>query len=530
MAQVQLGGPLPPVRAPLGNQVTLSKTLLGKALFWDEQLSSTRTMSCGSCHIPSAGGSDPRSFGIRALHPGLDGVTGTGDDVLGSPGVPATDANGNYVGSLSFGLGPQVTGRRSMSLINAAFVNELFWDGRAADAFVDPESGLTLLNRNAALESQAVGPVLSDVEMGHMGITFSEFIERIEDSPPLDLAANIPLPLSTWINGRDYAELFEEAFGSAGVSAARFAMALATYERTLVADQTPLRDFADGDTSALLPDERRGLQVFQNRGCATCHGGPRLTNDAFFYTGVRPAAEDLGRFLVTGINGDRGAMKTPSLLNLSLRAPFFHQGGKASIAEVVDFYDQGGDFNAPNLDPRIRPLNLTAGQRSDLIAFLGRPLVDARVRDGLVPFDRPSLYSEGLNVPLHYGAGTPGSSGVVPQLLALEPAKVGNPNMSIGIESAPAGGLGVLLFGTASDLNGTDLLGAAIHVQLTPTLVTRMLPLTSTGVAAGSGSLSFRVPGNLALVGMSRFVQWLVLAPGESGIGASTDAVRVTAF
>ena len=70
---------LPPVRVPAGNAITPEKALLGKALFWDEQLSSTRTVACGTCHVPSAGGTDPRAAG--AVHPGADGVFGTPDDV-----------------------------------------------------------------------------------------------------------------------------------------------------------------------------------------------------------------------------------------------------------------------------------------------------------------------------------------------------------------------------------------------------------------------------------------------------------------
>ena len=106
-------GPLQPPPAPAGNPLTPEKILLGKSLFWDEQLSSTRTVACGTCHIPAAGASDPRTaVSPLALHPGADGQFETADDVLGSPGVPQSLADGTYVDHPDFGILPQATGRR----------------------------------------------------------------------------------------------------------------------------------------------------------------------------------------------------------------------------------------------------------------------------------------------------------------------------------------------------------------------------------------------------------------------------------
>ena len=115
--------PETPPPAPPGNPVTPAKAQLGKVLFWDEQLSSTRTVSCGTCHIPAAGGDDPRSAsGPLAVHPGPDGVFGGPDDVFGSPGVPLNQADGSYSWQASFGLLPQVTPRRTVSSLNAGLV------------------------------------------------------------------------------------------------------------------------------------------------------------------------------------------------------------------------------------------------------------------------------------------------------------------------------------------------------------------------------------------------------------------------
>ena len=110
-------GQLPEAMAPPGNPITRDKVRLGKALFWEEQLSAHDGVACGTCHRPSAGGSDPRV----ETHAGPDGEFGTDDDRFGSPGTPG-----------------RVTPRRPRSVIAASYGFELFWDGRAAERFVDP--------------------------------------------------------------------------------------------------------------------------------------------------------------------------------------------------------------------------------------------------------------------------------------------------------------------------------------------------------------------------------------------------------
>ena len=148
--------PLNPPPVPAGNPVTADKANLGKALFWDEQLSSTRTISCGTCHQPSAGGSDPRSLIGTTDHPGADGEFGTADDVTGSPGVLKKTAAGLHELEDFFGIAEQVTGRYAPSAINAGYSPSLFWDGRATGQFVDPVSGQTVIANGAALESQVL--------------------------------------------------------------------------------------------------------------------------------------------------------------------------------------------------------------------------------------------------------------------------------------------------------------------------------------------------------------------------------------
>ena len=125
---------LPAVVAPAENPFTNEKFILGKALFWDEQLSSTNTMSCGTCHQPSAAGADP----IAALNPGADGVFGTPDDVLGSFGVRTLDADDNLQDDPVFGTGVQPTGRAASPVCNTAFASGLCWAGRAGAAVTPP--------------------------------------------------------------------------------------------------------------------------------------------------------------------------------------------------------------------------------------------------------------------------------------------------------------------------------------------------------------------------------------------------------
>ena len=148
--------PLNPPAQPAGNTVTAAKAFLGKTLFWDEQLSSTQTVACGTCHFASNGGSDARAIvgNPRSTNPGADGTFGTADDVFASPGVISNNGDGTYSLSPTYGFHEQVTGRKSRSYIDAGFSNSLFWDGRATSTFSDPIGGAVVLANGAALESQ----------------------------------------------------------------------------------------------------------------------------------------------------------------------------------------------------------------------------------------------------------------------------------------------------------------------------------------------------------------------------------------
>ncbi len=126
---------LPPVPVPPENPITEEKRVLGKILFWEEQLSSDNTVACGTCHrLDTAGGGDPR----LNYNPGSDGIFGTEDDVYGSRGIRHYDADGTPVDDPLYGHEPRVTRRNAQPFITAAWAEDNFWDGRASGTFRDP--------------------------------------------------------------------------------------------------------------------------------------------------------------------------------------------------------------------------------------------------------------------------------------------------------------------------------------------------------------------------------------------------------
>ncbi|WP_228290820.1 cytochrome c peroxidase [Shewanella cyperi] len=405
-----------PVPVPADNPITESKRQLGKILFWDEQLSSDDTVACGSCHKAAAGGADPNP----AAHPGPDGLFGTEDDTLGSHGIRHYDANLNLVADASFGFQPQVTGRATPSFINAAFANELFWDGRASASFSDPlNPSLELLPNRAALESQAVGPILSSVEMAASDRSWNDVTTKLARVTPLALASNIPADIAPAIAaGQGYPGLFAAAFGDSNITPARIAMAIATYERTLVADQTPWDRFIAGDATAMTQRQIAGWELFDGQSlCGRCHVPPLFSDNRFYNLGLRPAAEDIGHMLVTDNSRDYGRFKVPSLRNLGLRPALMHVGWVTDARDAIAFYNSNADAangianrhqqfhedqsgiptTTPGVTVPYSNLSLASGNerpQENVADFLANALTDPRVAAETFPFDRPTLGSE----------------------------------------------------------------------------------------------------------------------------------------
>src|SRR5436190_1060999 len=476
-------GPLNPPPQPAGNLVTATKAYLGKTLFWDEQLSATGTVACGTCHFAANGGSDSRSAvgSVRARNAGADNVFGTADDVFASPGVISNNADGTYSFSPVYGFHEQVTGRKSRSYIDAGFSPVLFWDGRASGTFTDPIGGAVVLPIGGALESQVLGPPVSSTEMANANRTWGDVASRVVNSSPLALSPSVPAGLRDWIGGRSYPELFQEAFGSSNVTPVRIAEAIATFERTLYSDRTPF-DLSVQQITLLAAAETRGQGIFNTRGCNVCHAGNLFSDNAFHNVGVRPQTEDTGRFQVTGNANNIGEFRTPILRNVGLRGPYFHDGHFQTLEEVVAFYNRGGDFDAPNINHNlIRPLRLNGQQQSDLVAFLRNALSDPRVVAGTAPFDRPTLYSESNRIPVITGTGTQGSGGNIPQPVAVEPPLVGNASFSVGVSNALGGAQAVLVIDSSDP-------GAGPTIPATGSFARISLTLNGSGAGQGFGS------------------------------------------
>ncbi|NJK88633.1 MAG: hypothetical protein HC923_04015 [Myxococcales bacterium] len=208
---------------PPENPYSADKALLGKILFWDEQMSSDNTMACGTCHVPSAGGADPRA--TTAGHPGPDGILGGIDDIHGARGVARCEIqNGQVVrkDDATFGPNPQFTGRKAPSYLDAMYYPDIFWDGRATSQFTVPNTGEVAITRGGALESQSMGPPLSDAEMACENRTWDDIEAKLEVVVPLALATELPDDMARILcDYPSYPELFAWAFPNDPWSAQR---------------------------------------------------------------------------------------------------------------------------------------------------------------------------------------------------------------------------------------------------------------------------------------------------------------------
>jgi cytochrome c peroxidase len=217
-------------------------------------------------------------------------------------------------------------------------------------------------------------------------------------------------------------------------------LAIQMYESTLVSDDSRFDQFMSGNRTALTALEQMGLDRFQGKGhCTSCHNGAEFTDAAvsnilahngvveqlpggrwhdigFHNIGVRPTDDDMGiaasdpsglaslsaaQLASSGLLAGtavpagapvsvRGAVKTPSLRNIELTAPFFVNGGQATLSQVVDFYSHAGDFPSVDVDPNLERVSFGTLDRVSVVAFL-KSLTDERVRNQSAPFDHPSL-------------------------------------------------------------------------------------------------------------------------------------------
>jgi cytochrome c peroxidase len=239
---------------------------------------------------------------------------------------------------VSTGIRGQKGARKAPTFINAAWAlfPHTFWDGRAG-----------------SLEEQALGPVENPIEMGNTHDAMIETISGIEG----------------------YAPYFEQAFGSPGITTDRIAKAIADYERTRMSGNSPYDRWKNGDEGAVSEQVKRGDQLFFDKaGCNQCHLGYNFTDSLFHNLGVGwdPEAQtfsDVGRFAITNVESDMGAFKTPTVREVTKRAPYMHDGSVVTLQEVVELYNRGGEAN-PYLDPKMKPLNLTEEEMAALVAMM----------------------------------------------------------------------------------------------------------------------------------------------------------------
>jgi len=512
---------LPPVPAPPENPITQPKRILGKILFWDEQLSTSNVISCGTCHTPARAGADDRI----ARNPGLDRLLNTPDDVLGAAGSIRSNILDDFERDPVFGLAPQITSRASNSVINAAYAAVLFWDGRATGRFTDPETGQTAIANGGALESQAMAPIVNSVEMAHAGLNWAEVTEKLGRVQPLDLATDLPLDVATELSGHpDYPELFRRAFGDSAISARRIAFAIATYERTLIADQTPWDRFIAGEQNALTPQQAQGFQAFQQSRCINCHAQPLFTDQSFRNIGLRPIAEDTGRQAITGNLNDRGKFKVPSLRNVGRKRTFMHNGQFQTLGDVVAFYARapGAPQQFPdNRDPIMQQVNVPPQAAAVIQDFLTGGLTDPGVAAQAFPFDRPTLFTtRPANQSTITGAGVPGSGGITPRIIAQSPPMIGNLEFRIGLDGAMGNASARLGISSAAPIGG----------RITPERY--LTTLTAPGQGAGEGLATFHWPitANIASGGQVVYVQWFVTDSSATGGQALSPVARIPFF
>ncbi|MFN0084418.1 MAG: cytochrome-c peroxidase [Blastocatellia bacterium] len=314
---------------PRDNPMTAAKIELGRKLFFDGRLSADGKVSCATCHKPELAFADG-----RAVAEGIGGKQGP---------------------------------RNSPTLLNTMFNAGQFWDGRAD-----------------TLEEQAIQPLTNPLEMGNA--SYEEVVARLRGIP-------------------EYPEEFRRVFGRA-ISIALVGQALATFERTLIAGDSPFDRFMAGDPAAMRDAAKRGFALFRGKArCSRCHTFnemmPLFTDFNYHNTGVaaghpnferlakkayevvetdrakevidrlaaEPGGQELGRIAFSYQVFDLGAFRTPSLRNIALTAPYFHDGSARTLADVVKFYNDGGRQNI-NREWDLNSLSLTGEEQMDLVAFL----------------------------------------------------------------------------------------------------------------------------------------------------------------
>ncbi|KLT64804.1 cytochrome-c peroxidase [Pedobacter sp. BMA] len=295
---------------PTSNPYSAEKEKLGKLLFFDPRMSVSKQIACASCHDPELGWGDGKR--------------------------------------VAYGHDRQNGKRNAMTILNTAFYNELFWDGRAT-----------------SLEDQSGFPVKDHVEMNTDLTIMVKNIKAI----------------------KGYKDFFNKAFGSNEITLERIQQAIATFERGIVSTNSRFDAFVRGNKAALKDDEVMGLHLFRTKArCVNCHNTPLFSDNKFHNDGqtlLGSKFEDLGKYNVTKNLKDVGAFRTPSLRETNITGPWMHHGNFPSLRDVIEFYNLGNpvalqkalqskipDSLRTPKSAILRKLNLTQPEQRQLEAFL----------------------------------------------------------------------------------------------------------------------------------------------------------------
>jgi cytochrome c peroxidase len=333
-SQQQVGISVDAIRAaiPSDNPQTPEKIALGQKLFFDGRLSADGTVACSTCHDPARAFTDgrPTSMGIKG------------------------------------GIGQ----RNSPTILNVLFNKTQFWDGRVK-----------------TLEEQAALPIVNSVEMGQ---------------------PNLEATVARIAAIEEYQQAFRSVFGREP-NGADLLRTIASYERTQLSFDSPFDHYIAGEKNAIDDAAKRGWELFNTQGrCNKCHALTEDTRDVTYFTdndfhnigigiirhnvvalarqaeqliksgdtaaidraAIQLDMSALGRFLITKEDTDIAAFKTPSLRNVLVTGPYFHDGSQETLWDVMDHYNKGDGLQNPYLDEDIQPLGLTEEEIDDLVAFL----------------------------------------------------------------------------------------------------------------------------------------------------------------
>lgn len=291
---------------PADNQLTKEGVKLGRHLFYDKRLSGDNTQSCASCHFQESNFSDPKQFSI-----GIDGSIGD---------------------------------RNAMVIMNLAWQDLFFWDGRSS-----------------SLEAQALEPVINPIEMK---ATWPDVIAKLEADP-------------------FYVEMFEAAFGPNSITKENAAKAIAQFERMMVSSNSKFDRYLKGEYQ-FTTEEKVGYDMFNSEDgdCFHCHGdfttgnlfGAYGPDNQMKNNGLDSVlTPNTGYEVVTGNPADRAKFKIPMLRNVEYSFPYMHDGRFATLYDVIEHYNMGG-YVTPTTDPDMKKAgigrNWSEYQKGALIAFL----------------------------------------------------------------------------------------------------------------------------------------------------------------